>query len=1109
MDEFRAGVRSSRHGWRGGSRPGVEHSGEDRDAAQADRERLAGQMRVLEMVATGKPVAETLVELIRFVEAEEPGIRCGILIVANDGTHFQRAIGPQLPEAYHTALAGAAIDPPYRAPCAEAADQGVPVVAPDIAGDERWPQEWRALALSAGLAACRSTPVFGPDGEMLASFDMYYGELRALHPDNPELIEISTHLAGIALAGNRSQATMRAREEQLEQDLAATQHLQEISTLLFQEQEGGNFYSRLLEAAAGVMRSDMASIQMFDERRLELSLLAHKDFHASSAAFWEWVRADSGSTCGGALDSRQRIVVSDVETCDFMRGTADLEAYRRSGIRAVQSTPLISRSGGVLGMISTHWRHVHQPSEQDWRLFDILARQAADLIDRTQAVRALRERTEQLEAVLETAPAGVWFTHDREVTHATGNRQAEAMFRTGERANLSLGAPKEERPAVKICRNGSVLAKEELPLQRAARGEQVAEEELEFRYADGGSVTVLLRASTLRDSAGEPAGAVAAAIDISARKHAEDALRESESRFREMADNAPMMVWVTDTNDQCTFMSRSWRDFTGQPVEEALGRGWLDCIHPDDKERVDKASSEAAPRPVEFREEYRLRHRGGGWRWAIDAAAPRFDSSGSFLGHIGSVVDITDRIEIERTLEEVSERARALATERAAVLGQLAEGVIVTDTMGRITFVNAAAERIHGVARLDVPPEEYAEAFHLFTEDGHPYPSEQLPLTRAVLRGETVTDARWRIRQPDGTEVLAIGNASPVRGEDGSVIGNVLTLRDDTAREAGERELREADLRKNIALSAGEMGVWDWDIPQDRLVWDAAEFAIYGADPERLDPTYQGFESFIHPEDRADFSVAAEEALKQRAPLDTEFRILRPDGQERWISERAVIITDQKGEPVRMVGVSFDITDRKKADERRNLLINELNHRVKNTLATVQSIASQTLKNSAVGPEVREAFESRLISLSKTHDVLTRQNWEGARLGEIADQSLRPFEAAGETRIAVSGPDIRLSPKAALAISMALHELATNAVKYGALSGERGTVRLEWKIADGLLTIYWQESGGPAVEPPRHKGFGSRLIERSLAGELGGKVQMEYLRRGVVCRIEAPLANVG
>jgi PAS domain S-box-containing protein len=153
------------------------------------------------------------------------------------------------------------------------------------------------------------------------------------------------------------------------------------------------------------------------------------------------------------------------------------------------------------------------------------------------------------------------------------------------------------------------------------------------------------------------------------------------------------------------------------------------------------------------------------------------------------------RARAEAALRDARARAEALAAEREAVLGQLAEGVIVTDPAGRIVFVNEAAARLHGVARLDVAPEDYSETYHLFTEDGRPYPPEELPLARAVLRGERVSDERWLIRRPDGTEVLAIGSARPLRAPDGAAIGAVLTLRDDTAREAAERAVRESEAR--------------------------------------------------------------------------------------------------------------------------------------------------------------------------------------------------------------------------------------------------------------------------------------------------------------------------
>ena len=183
-------------------------------------------------------------------------------------------------------------------------------------------------------------------------------------------------------------------------------------------------------------------------------------------------------------------------------------------------------------------------------------------------------------------------------------------------------------------------------------------------------------------------------------------------------------------------------------------------------------------------------HRGERMTWEINSRLTR-DDSGAPTGLHAIARDVTDRIVAEQMLKEAQQRAETKAAEQAAILGQLAEGVIVTDADGKITFVNEAATRLHGVVALDVAPEEYSDTYHLFREDGSPYPFEQLPLARAVEGGETVTDARWRIHRPDGTEVLAIGNAQPVLGPDGNQIGAVLTVRDDTARNAAELALRD------------------------------------------------------------------------------------------------------------------------------------------------------------------------------------------------------------------------------------------------------------------------------------------------------------------------------
>jgi two-component sensor histidine kinase len=198
----------------------------------------------------------------------------------------------------------------------------------------------------------------------------------------------------------------------------------------------------------------------------------------------------------------------------------------------------------------------------------------------------------------------------------------------------------------------------------------------------------------------------------------------------------------------------------------------------------------------------------------------------------------------------------------------------------------------------------------------------------------------------------------------------------------------------------------------------------------------------------------------------------------------------------------------RQAAEHQKLLIDELNHRVKNTLATVQSIASQTLRTAETMQDANEALEMRLLALSRAHDVLTRESWDGAVLADVVRQALEPYQVYGESRLHVAGPYVRLTPRMALA--MALHELATNAVKYGALSTKNGTINVLWTVQNGAapprLTLRWVEAGGPAVVAPSRRGFGSRLIERSLAQDLDGEVEIAFAPTGVVCTVDAPVA---
>jgi PAS domain S-box-containing protein len=222
-------------------------------------------------------------------------------------------------------------------------------------------------------------------------------------------------------------------------------------------------------------------------------------------------------------------------------------------------------------------------------------------------------------------------------------------------------------------------------------------------------------------------------------------------------------------------------------------------------------------------------------------------------------------------------------------------------------------------------------------------------------------------------------------------------------------------------------------------------------------------------------------------------------------------VFNDAGEVEAVSGTTRDITDLKRAEEHLQLLVNELNHRVKNTLATVQSIAHQTFRGDAASPAALSAFEARLMALSDVHSVLTRTNWEGANLREVAGRAMAPFQASadGAERIALTGDDVQLSPQAAVALAMGFHELASNAVKYGALSNGSGTVRLNWHAEEGRLRLTWAESGGPPVEAPTRRGFGTRLIEQGLARELNGTVELRYEPAGAVCTIDIEAPRYG
>ena len=328
--------------------------------------------------------------------------------------------------------------------------------------------------------------------------------------------------------------------------------------------------------------------------------------------------------------------------------------------------------------------------------------------------------------------------------------------------------------------------------------------------------------------------------------------------------------------------------------------------------------------------------------------------------------------------------------------------------------------------------------------------------------------------------------------------GVAVMLRDVTRRITAERALAESEEHLRRALSGADMGHWRWEAETERMFMSERTLAFYGLTPE-----HQGLQRaelrrlVVHPDDAVRVRQAAEDAHANQSQYEVEYRVRRGEDW-RWMRIMgAPHIVD--GKVVGIHGLVQDIHERRLADERlqaeieereraqqrQSLLIHELNHRVKNILAMVQAIAAQTLSNAATPKAAQQALDLRLQALARAHDVLTRESWNGAELTDIIAGAVAPHEPSPGVRFRTAGPPVRLEPKAAVTLAMVLHELATNAVKYGALSTDWGWVSLEWAASpasEGLsLALDWAEHDGPPVKPPRRKGFGARLIARSLA----------------------------
>jgi len=468
--------------------------------------------------------------------------------------------------------------------------------------------------------------------------------------------------------------------------------------------------------------------------------------------------------------------------------------------------------------------------------------------------------------------------------------------------------------------------------------------------------------------------------------------------------------------------------------------------------------------------------------------SPVADQDGIVRGVFCIVNETTERVKADAALRESEERLRAIFAQSAA-------GIALGDLTGKLLSVNDRFCRIVGRKRDELIGIRMRDI--TFADD---LPENQRLFQHMVETGESFEIEKRYVRG-DGSLVWVSNSVSAIRDDRGNMSQAVAISVD-----IGERRHAQ-EIEKHLAsmIASSNDAILGIDLDMKITSWNAAAEKLYGYSQDEV---VGRSVLMLVPHDRQEEEPRIlREVRAGRIVEPYETQRLRKDGRLVEVLLSVSPIREANGRVIGASKTAHDITARKDAERLKSILINELHHRVKNVLATVTAIARQTLGRDKANHEEVEAFNSRLASLSRAQDLLVHADWQHADLKAVMQQALSPYPVDA---FQIGGPSVPLPPRAVVSLSLALHELATNAAKYGALSAPGGQVSISWQfepLADNRLRIVWEERGGPEVAPPRRRGFGSTLIERLLSAELKGETKFVYEKSGVICVIEAEMSK--
>jgi PAS domain S-box-containing protein len=585
------------------------------------------------------------------------------------------------------------------------------------------------------------------------------------------------------------------------------------------------------------------------------------------------------------------------------------------------------------------------------------------------------------------------------------------------------------------------------------------------------------------------------------RKKAVGELQHREAELAEAQRVARIGSWYWDVQTDVIIGSDELLRIYGfdPATPPADFRAQFDRHHvADDLERLKAAGRRAMETGIGFQLELRA-FRNEIPIWVAVRGEVVRNGADQVIGLRGTAQDITDRKLVELALAE--RNAQLELASKTARVGSIA-----------IDFHTGLVKLSPGCATILGLPESTVE---MSTEDVnklmHPEDLKPLKLRRdqALLEQQREVVAQFRIRRANDGEVRWIEARSHIFYDQGGKPAQLIGVRIDfTDRKLAADMLAERNLQLELAGRVGRIGSYAYDVGAEKLQLSDGYAVLFGLPEGTTEATLNEWRARVHPEDLGRVESVHDQAVAdKRHEYSIEYRIVRSDGEVRWTERRCFISYDGDARAQRVVGVSIDITERKRAEEAQKLLNAELDHRVKNALATVSAVVSHAREGSRSVADFVAALEGRIGSMAATQELLSASRWQGISLTELVHCELAPYATSNNAKI--NGPEVVLKPEAGQAVAMVLHELATNAAKYGALSTKEGRVMIRWdRQLNGRphsrLVFEWQEIGGPPVVAPGEPGYGTSTIRELIPYEFHGVVDLVLARDGVRCRLELP-----